>query len=80
MREYKRVKYWTNDKWVNYLNTLSETCALDMARVERTLQEVADILGVSRERVRQIIQDVAGPKLRECLKEFRCEIQTSSGS
>lgn len=36
------------------LEPTAETCALDVAKRPRTLDEIADLLGVSRERVRQI--------------------------
>jgi DNA-directed RNA polymerase sigma subunit (sigma70/sigma32) len=49
---------------------MEETCALDMAQKDCTLQEVADVLGVSRQRVRQIVMDSGAPKLREQLGDY----------
>ena len=56
------------------LDELKETCALDVAdRGENTLEDLALLLGVTRERVRQI-ETVALDKLRKRglpLREFR---------
>ena len=47
-------KYMTDDEVVAYLLEMKETCALDMAQKERTLQEIGEVLELSRERVRQL--------------------------
>jgi len=47
-------KYMTDDEIIDYLINMKETCALDMAQKEKTLQEIAEVLELSRERVRQL--------------------------
>lgn len=42
------------------LDEMTDTCALDVAdRGEHTLEEVGEVLGVVRERVRQIVEQGA---------------------
>lgn len=46
--------YMDDDEFVEYIFSMQQTCTLDMSEGESTLQEVADIYGLTRERVRQI--------------------------
>lgn len=57
------------------LESMPHTCALDVAEDMRRLQEIADDLGVSRERVRQIESDALRklarhPDAKTVLKQF----------
>jgi len=45
---------FTNDQMVDLIFSLSDTCTLDVAdRGEHTLREIGDIIGVTRECIRQ---------------------------
>lgn len=54
------------------LDAMPETCSLDVAdRGPNTLEQVGEVLGVSRERIRQIEEGaLTGPTLRRVLREW----------
>ena len=82
----------TDDEIVEYLANMEETCALDMAQKEKTLQEIGDVLELSRERVRQltfwrsrfkggVVNLLKSDKFRDILKGYYgCKIKSSSSS
>ena len=88
----KKTRYWSNNRWVKYLMQMEETCVLDVAEDKgSTLQKIADVLGVTRERVRQIVHNKGKEKgivkrlgcsyeIRKMLGDNECETQISSGS
>ena len=74
------IKNMTNDEILDLIFNLKETCTLDVAdRGGVTLEEVGEIMGVSRERVRQIessrlggaIRKLRSPEKVKYLEEFR---------
>jgi len=82
----------TNDEIVAYWEKMPETCVLDMAEKEKTLQEIGDVLELSRERVRQLtfwrnefkgglVELLKSGEFRKILEEYyECRITSSSGS
>ena len=44
----------SDDEFVELLLEMRQTCTLDLSQTESTLQEIGDVLEISRERVRQI--------------------------
>ena len=86
------LKSMTDDEIVSYLLEMKETCALDMSEKEKTLQEIGEVLEISRERVRQltfwrtefkggVVELLKSGKFREILQEYYgCQIKNSSSS
>jgi len=54
--------------------TVEETCVLDIAKHPRTLEDIGDILGITRERVRQIeektLKNLRIPRRLKIIEDF----------
>ena len=85
-------KYMTDEEIIDYLINMKETCALDMAQKGKTLQEIAEVLELSRERVRQLsfwrsefkgglVELLKSGDFRKILEVYyECRIKNSSSS
>jgi DNA-directed RNA polymerase sigma subunit (sigma70/sigma32) len=66
------VENWdkSDDEIVDDILSMKDSCVLDMAQEERTLEEIGQILGVTRERIRQISSNEKGDT-RSAIQKLR---------
>ncbi len=88
----ENFKTLTDDELADYVFKMDESCALDVSDSGQTLQFIADIMELSKERVRQIAywRTMHTGALAKLLRErefrlllrgyFGCEIKTSESS
>ncbi len=77
----------TDDEIIDMIFGMKETCTLDVATCRSTLEKIGNLLGVSRERVRQIedckrggaIQKLRRPARKKFLKDFVDHIEFDPG-
>ena len=65
-------EYKGDEEICDLIFSMKETCALDVAdRGGSTLEEIGEILNMTRERVRQIQECKVGPKMQGALQRLR---------
>jgi len=50
---WDRVKHKTNSQIVNYMLKMPVTCVFDYTKTDHTLEDIAQVFGITREMVRQ---------------------------